>query len=548
MSHPEYPIRPAQDRPRRGRRWALGILAFVLLVTGGGYAGYRLLGDGSTDPQVTAAQERLQPFLRAWQKKQAKQAGEYTDSPTEAESLLDSVMTNLKPSRTKITTGDGERKGEGDVRVPFKVNMRIPGAGAYAWDSEARLRERSGKWTVMFSSPMVHPKLRPGQTLALSGKDARGKILDSKGDELQAASLTGGVDGTSGKGTSGLQARYDDQLSGGKGPRKAVVVADRNTGKAVKKLTATKEAKGRPVRTTIDPRVQKAAADALSGVKKNAALVAVNPRTGNILAAANKPGGMNRALEGRYAPGSTFKVVTAAALLNKGMRPADAGPCPKFVQADGRRMENQGQFSLPAGTTFEEDFAQSCNTFFIGARDKLSDSTLRTTAESFGIGGKWDVGAATFDGSVPANTSDGDKAVAVIGQGRVEASPLVMASLAGTVKNGTFQQPVLVPDGVRKKHRAPRNLDTRTVSDLRSMMRSVVTKGSGDALKDVPGGPHAKTGTAEFGTDKPPRTHAWMIGYQDDSQLAWSVLLEDGGSGGKDAGPVAARFLKNLGR
>ena len=78
------------------------------------------------------------------------------------------------------------------------------------------------------------------------------------------------------------------------------------------------------------------------------------------------------------------------------------------------------------------------------------------------------------------------------------------------------------------------------------MMRATVTEGAGSALKDIPGEPRAKTGTAEFGTETPPRTHAWMIGYESDRDLAWSVLLEDGGSGGSDAGPIAAKFLKNL--
>ncbi len=129
----------------------------------------------------------------------------------------------------------------------------------------------------------------------------------------------------------------------------------------------------------------------------------------------------------------------------------------------------------------------------------------------------------------------------------MEASPLVMASIAATVKNGKFEQPVLVPDAVRKKFRASRDLDPKVVADLRDLMRATVTSGSGHALKDLPGLPHAKTGTAEYGTENPPRTHAWMIGYQGSSDLAWSVLLEDGGSGGSDAGPVAARFLRNLG-
>ncbi|CAM5405948.1 Penicillin-binding protein OS=Streptomyces alboniger OX=132473 GN=CP975_14525 PE=3 SV=1 [Streptomyces alboniger] len=537
--------------PRRSarRRRTYGVVALVLLLAGGGYAGHALLADGAedTDPRVTAAEERLQPFLRAWQKGQAKQAGTYTDSPRTAESLLASVRKNLAPSRTRITAGEGARQGDGEVRVPFTVAMRVPGVGEYTWESRARLRERSGKWTVLFSTPTVHPELRPGQTLALSGRGSRAKILDGDGGELEAASLTGTVDEKSGKGLSGLQAHYDARLAGGKGPRKAVVVADRRSGRAVRTLVGAKARKGEAVRTTIDPRVQRAAADALSGVDKTAAIVALDPRNGHILAAANKPGGMNRALAGRYPPGSTFKVVTTAALLGQGLRPDDPAPCPKFAHVNGQRFENQDQFVLREGSTFREAFAQSCNTYFVGARDRLSATALRDTARAFGIGGRWDVGSTTYDGEVPVSTSDNDKAAAVIGQARVQASPLVMASVAATVKKGTFTQPVLVPDGVRRKYRAPKSLGPEVVDQMRSLMRSTVTSGSGRALKDLPGEPHAKSGTAEFGGEKPPRTHAWMIGYQGGSDLAWAVLLEDGGSGGSDAGPVAARFLRNLG-
>lgn len=201
--------------------------------------------------------------------------------------------------------------------------------------------------------------------------------------------------------------------------------------------------------------------------------------------------------------------------------------------------------SLPS-STFTDVFAQSCNTYFVNARSQLSSTDLRDAAQAFGIGGSWDVGTTTYDGSVPATTSDNDKAAATIGQARVQASPLVMASIAATVKSGTFNQPVLVPDAVKKRFTAPAALGAEVTGQLRELMRATVTSGSAHALRELPGSPHAKTGTAEFGTGKPPRTHAWMIGYQGDSDLAWAVLLEDGGSGGADAGPVAARFLRNL--
>jgi hypothetical protein len=537
--------------PRYGRRRSSGSLilgtAVALAATAGlGSWCYSALGgDASQDPQVAEATEQLNRFLAAWQAGDAKGASRLTDTPDKAESLIKSVMTNLQPSKTDIAAGHGKRKTEREVDIPFTVRMAIPGVGEYSWGSKAKVAGSAHKWKIEFSTPLVHPEMAPGETLALKSRD-RAAILDKDGHELQSASLVGMVDSRTGKGISGLQARYDKQLIGGSGASKSVVIVERRYGAVVKELTHAGSGAGKPVRTTIDPKVQKAAAEALSGVKKNAAIVAIDPSDGDILAAANMPAGMNRALEGRYPPGSTFKVITAAALLKQGMRPSDRADCPKFAYANGQRFENQNQFTLPAGSTFRDAFAHSCNTFFVNSRSRLSMSALHDTAEAFGIGGTWDVGSTTYDGSVPVASNDNDKAASVIGQARVQASPLVMASIAATVKAGVFKQPVLVPDAVKNSHAAPAALDAGVVDNLRQMMRATVTYGAGWALKDLPGEPHAKTGTAEFGNETPPRTHAWMIGYQGDSNLAWSVLLEDGGSGGSDAGPVAAKFLKNL--
>ncbi|MFD3731709.1 penicillin-binding transpeptidase domain-containing protein [Streptomyces sp. NPDC058632] len=538
---------PQSHRRRSRGRTIVSAVAALTVTTGVGYWGYSSLfaGEGSGDPQVVDATAELEKFLDAWKAADAGRAGRLTDSPGNAESLIKSVMTNLDPSKTEISTGTGERKAEGEVEIPFTVRMTLPGAGDYSWDSKAGVVEAGSEWKVKFHTGMIHPEMAPGQTLALKTRD-RAPILDTNGDDLESASLVGTVDARTGKGVSGLQARYDKQLTGGSGPMKSVVVVDRPSGQVMKKLTVTKASQGKPVRTTIDPKVQAAAAEALTGVKKNAAIVAIDTSSGHVLAAANMPSGMNRALEGRYPPGSTFKVVTAAALLKQGMKPSDPGDCPKFTRVNGQRFENQDQFVLPAGSTFRDNFAHSCNTFFVDSRGKLSSSGLHDTAQAFGIGGAWDVGTTTYDGSVPVATSDNDKAASTIGQARVQASPLVMASVAATAKEGVFRQPVLVPDAVKKKYEAPARLDAGVVDALRQMMRATVTDGAGRALKGIPGEPHAKTGTAEFGTETPPSTHAWMIGYQGDRDLAWSVLLEDGGSGGSDAGPVAAKFLENL--
>ncbi|GGO82566.1 penicillin-binding transpeptidase domain-containing protein [Wenjunlia tyrosinilytica] len=345
-------------------------------------------------------------------------------------------------------------------------------------------------------------------------------------------------------GATGLQYRYQRTLAGT--PGVTIRIIDKETKEASGEVFGTKPKPGRAVRTTIDRDTQKAADAALSGLKKNASLVAVRPSTGEVLAVANNPGSEgNRAFTGRYAPGSTFKVVTAAALLEAGVEPGTAASCPRTATVNGQKFENQAEFVLPKGTTFREDFAQSCNTGFIGLRGKLDNAALTEAAGRFGIGGEWQVGAASFDGSAPAPTSENEKAADMIGQGKVEASPLVMASIAATVRSGSFHQPVLVPDAVKERHKAAEPLDPDAARQLRTLMRAVVTEGSGKALRGIGGEPGAKTGTAEFGQDTPPHTHAWMIGFRGD--LAFAVLLEDGGSGGRDAGPVAARFLKGLG-
>jgi cell division protein FtsI/penicillin-binding protein 2 len=345
-------------------------------------------------------------------------------------------------------------------------------------------------------------------------------------------------------GVSGLQYRYQRQLAGTAAT--TVRVVDRLTGEVKRDVYHRAGSRGTAVRTTLSPRVQRAADAALAGLRKNAALVAVRPGDGRVLAVANNPAnGADRALSGSYPPGSTFKTVTAAALLGGGLRPQDPRPCPKFATVDGQRFENQDLFRLPAGATFGDDFAHSCNTAFVGLRGRLRDDSLTRTAEAFGIGGEWHVGATTFDGSVPVARSENERAADMIGQGRVQAGPLVMASIAATAATGRFHQPVLVPAAAHPLHRAPRPFSPTVATELRALMRRVVTDGSGWALKDISGAPGAKTGTAEFGPGPHPHTHAWLIGFR--GNLAFAVLLEDGGSGGRNAGPIAAHFLQNLG-
>ncbi|WP_313896071.1 penicillin-binding transpeptidase domain-containing protein [Streptomyces sp. YIM 98790] len=362
-----------------------------------------------------------------------------------------------------------------------------------------------------------------------------------------AESVVGGVDRETGEGTSGLQARYQEQLAGQ--PQTSVVIADRTSGSAVETLVEAEGAQeGTPVQTTIDPEVQRAAEAALEGQEQGGSIAVVQPSTGNILALADTPAGFPRSAEGQYAPGSGFKVVTSAALLEQGLTMDSVVGCPKFSEVNGQSFHNQNEFELGPDTTLHEAFIRSCNTAFIENRDTFEDNTLEQTALAFGVGGVWDVGASTFDGSVPVSDSQNDLAASLIGQARVQASPLVMAAVAGTVLAGEFHQPVLVPEAVKERFEAPAGLQESTTDQLRQMMRDTVTQGTASALQGIPGGPGAKTGTAEFATgeDGELSTHAWMIGFLADRDLAFAVLLEDGGSGGSHAGPVAAELLGAL--
>lgn len=381
-----------------------------------------------------------------------------------------------------------------------------------------------------------------GRSLAKTAKALVGTVGPATEETLENAGATAVA--SDDVGATGLQYRYQKQLAGA--PGVTVRIIDKETKEALGEVYRTRPRAGKPVRTTLRPGTQRAAEAALAGLRKNASLVAVQPSTGNVLAVANTPvTGENRAFTGRFAPGSTFKVVSAAALLQAGVAPGSRAPCPRTVSVNGQRFENQAEFELPRGTTFREDFAQSCNTGFIALRDRLEDDALASAAARFGIGGTWDVGASSFDGSVPEPSGENEKAAGMIGQGKTEASTLVMASVAATVKDGSFRQPVLVPGAVKKKHETAEPLSPQVAEQLRTLMRAVVTEGSGRALRGIGGAPAAKTGTAEYGADSPPRTHAWMIGFRGD--LAFAVLLEDGGSGGRNAGPVAARFLRELG-
>jgi cell division protein FtsI/penicillin-binding protein 2 len=329
----------------------------------------------------------------------------------------------------------------------------------------------------------------------------------------------------------GLEARFQRQLAG-TATRRIVV---RRRGVPTATLLERRGTRGRAVRTTLDRGVQRAAESALGGRHDAAALVALQPSTGDILAVANRPTGStyDRAIEGRYPPGSTFKVITTAALLRDGLRTSDTVPCPETITVGGKQFRNfEGEAA--GAVPFAQDFAQSCNTAFVSLASRLAPDALTSTARAFGLG-------RTPASDVPPGRDAAARAATMIGQDRILASPLAMAGVAATVADGRWRAPRLLASDPRSSAPALRASERDT---LRSLMRLVVISGTGVALAGLPGEIAGKTGTAEFGGGSPPATHAWFIAFRGD--LAVAVLVERGSSGAAAAVPVAARFFGAL--
>jgi cell division protein FtsI/penicillin-binding protein 2 len=400
--------------------------------------------------------------------------------------------------------------------------------------------------------------IKTGQMLAPTSSFAR-PIIGTVGEATKESIDESGGAVVAGDqvGLSGLQKRYDAQMRGTPGVQVRLAAAQPSGSSASPSPTPSPTAEpepvvifevkavaGRSLRTTLNIGLQKLAERTLADTEPASALVAIRPSTGAVVAAANGGGnrGQSLATIGRAAPGSTFKIVSALALLRADLTARSAVRCSPTVTVDGRKFSNYSDYprSQLGTITLRTALAQSCNTAFIGQRGKLDQSSLTEAAGSLGFGIDYDVGFPSFFGSVPNDPTATGRAAAVIGQGKVEASPMAMAAVAASVVAGETVIPHLI-DGQQATSKG-QPLTAQEARQLREMMRAVVTEGSGRVLRDLPGpAVLAKTGTAEYGTSEPLKTHAWMIASQGD--LAVAVFLNDGKSGSTTAGPLLRTFL-----
>ena len=451
--------------------------------------------------------------------------------------------------------------------------------------TDAQIGEIPGARAIRDFLPLA-PTRTFARALLGTAAEANAEQIEKSNGALNAGDTTG---------TGGLQQQYDAQLRGSDGvqvfAQKAGLTAEEkqalpNEGR--RQLFQTETKVGTPLKTTLDPKLQQVAEDVLGKVGPASAIVALRPSSGAVLAAASGPGsnGYDTAMLGQYAPGSIFKMVDSLALFRNGMTPDSKVDCPATLTVDGRTFKNAEGYpaSSLGSVTLRDAFAHSCNTAFINARDTVSQAQLESAATSLGVAVEAPaLGAGAFLGSVPGDAEGTEHAASMIGQGKVLLSPLAAAIMAGSVAKGApvAAQLVLNPnagatspgaespgtsgsssavppsgdaaasDATTPEAPAPATaagtpVTAAEAAALSDMMRAVVTSGHAGFLASVPGAPvGAKTGTAEFGNDSPPKTHAWIVAVHGD--LAVAVFVEDGGLGATTSGPLLKEFLTQAG-
>jgi Penicillin binding protein transpeptidase domain/NTF2-like N-terminal transpeptidase domain len=326
-----------------------------------------------------------------------------------------------------------------------------------------------------------------------------------------------------------------EQLDGQAGWR--VVTVNQN-GVDVDVLNEVPGAPAPSVTISLDRAVQNAAQGAVNTTGKKAAIVVIKPSTGEILAvaqnaAANSEGPI--ATTGLYPPGSTFKIITAGAAIDRDMAtPNTLLACPGTIDIGQRTIPNYGGFDL--GTVpMSRAFANSCNTTFAELASRMAPRSLTMAAAQYGIGPDYQIeGINTVSGSVPPTVNLAERTEDGFGQGKVLVSPFGMALAAATVAAGKTPVPQLIEgrQTVINGDRTP--ITPKMLDALRPMMRLVVTSGTAKDLGGS-GDVRGKTGEAEFNGG----SHAWFAGYRGD--MAFSALIVGGGSS-----EYAVRMLKGM--
>jgi hypothetical protein len=451
----------------------------------------------------------------------------------------------------------------GDV----SADLDVPYAdGGVAWDPSLvfpGLRAGEKVENRIDLSPRAPILARDGTPLAEGAAEARAHPLGSAaidvtgevgeaGEDALAKLARHGFAADTPVGISGLERAFNTRLAGKPG---GSLLAMDEAGTSVRVLAQADPKPGAPVKTTIDPDLQEAAVSALAG--RSGGIAVLDARSGNVRALAGQ------ALSAPQPPGSTFKMITTVAALEKGVVSLDDEfEITNGVNVGGRFLNNaNGEY---CGGTFHEAFAESCNADFAPLGPKIGNDELVEAAESFGFNSPPTLYAPKLvrEAELPESTipteigEEIDLGVSAIGQGEVLATPLQMASVAQTIGNGGVREPTsIVLNQKLRPHAEPvRVMSKKIAAELTGLMTGVVTEGTGAAGAIPEAQVAGKTGTAELGP-KPGQEEsenpiqikdAWFAAFApaEKARLAIGVLLiEAEAAGGDVAAPAAAEVL-----
>jgi peptidoglycan glycosyltransferase len=534
----------------------LAVVAFVLGLTVGG-------GESK-------AEQAARDFAAAWEQ------GDYaamhgllsadrqaTVSREElAEAYGDAAAT---ATATGVVTSDPETDGD-VVQLPVTVETTVFGP------IKGRIELSAPEGEIDWQPHHVFPGLRPGVNLdRQTSAPERARIVSADGAVLAdgpsdartspvgdiATSIAGGLEApsdaveqdalyrrgfpeTTPVGVSGLERVFEAQLAGRPGGKLLA-------GSRV--LAESEPRQARPVRTTIDTRVQEAANLALAG--RLGGVAALDPRSGEVLGLAGI------AFSAPQPPGSTFKIVTATAALEaKKVKVSDEFPIETAATIDGVELENANGESC--GGDFANSFAHSCNSVFAPLGVEVGARKLVEVTERYG----WNEDPG-IPGALPSTIPPASEIVTplelgstAIGQFRTLATTLQMASVAQTIANGGIRKrPTLAP---RPANAAGQRVTTPAIAKtIEKLMVDVVDYGTG-TLAHVDGVEVAgKTGTAELGDTRgddpealanagdPSNTDAWFTSYAPAGKprIVVAVMLVRNGAGGATAAPAAQGVL-----
>jgi cell division protein FtsI/penicillin-binding protein 2 len=570
-------LSPEVERRRRlvTRTLPLAVIAFVAFILG---AAVGVPGS----PEKDAANR----FAEAWAAGNHKAMYQELNDAAQAKFSLDQFTTAYEEAEVTSTMRGLEPgsphepqklDGQNVVPMPMIVSMVAFGkfedelmlpwdGGGIAWNpslvfpglddgehlgSEIELAPRAPILAADGTALAEGPAEEREHPLGSAAADVTGEIGEPSEEDVQRLAKHGFTAETP-VGISGLERAFNTRLAGKPGGSLLAVGAD---GSSVRVIAQSEPEEGAPVKTTIDPELQEAAVNALAG--RFGGVAVLDSRNGDVRAIAGQ------AFSAPQPPGSTFKVVTTTAALQKGVVDLDD----EFEYSEGINVGGRFLYNANGeicGGTFVQAFAHSCNAVFAPLGPKVGSDDLVATAERFGFNEPPSLYAPKYlrEADLPESTipteipTEIDLGVSAIGQGEVQATALEMASVAQTVANGGVRMPTSIVNNKKLGPNAePVRVMSKKIADqLTELMVGVVVEGTGTAGAISEAQVAGKTGTAELGPKEGQENEenpiqikdAWFTAFApaDKPRLAVGVMLiEAEASGGEVAAPIAAEVL-----